>query len=421
MALERNVVILTSSGGGGLLQAANAKEQELRAKNPEISIARVDVLKDWMGKRFGEFCARKWNRAQIQGNVRELHFLIASQVCFDWMGWGYFFFRALHLFFREEVDLVIDTQPIATAPVLKALRIYNWWRRKEVVLQKVVVDLPTKAATHFFRSIRRLGAKDRSFLRLITIAPLLEEGETAEEFWQKTCRLSDKEICYEDVYVRQSFLKYKNQKRNKDPFSIHIRYKGEEELHLMKKSFCLGGPMATIEPGKVLFSIPPEAWVMTILLGSQPASGATFFYVKNLIEAVKTQEFFQRLSFLFVFCAEHHSNLPTLFRTISDFIAGVKNYPPILTIIPFSFQKDDVIAPLFFRSDATCTRSGGQTAMELMCVSSGKICIHSEATCDDEEALLQGIPGWEAANALYLKKFFNARIVTPQTFLSHMH
>lgn len=414
-------MILTSSGGGGLLQAANAKEQQIRMKNPEAAIVRLDVLKDWAGRRFGEYCLRKWNRAQMQGNVRALRFLIASQAYFDGIGWIYFFFRALHLFLKEEVDVVIDTQPIATAPVLKALRIYNWKSGKKVVLRKIVVDLPTPAATHFFRPIRRLSGKDRSLLRLVTIAPFLEEGESAEQFWQKHCRLSDHEICYEDLYVRQSFLKYKHQPRQKDCFPIRIRCKSEEEREWMEKSFRSAHLSVTRESKALSFSIPPEAWVMTVLLGSQPANGATFFYVKNFIEAAKKIPLLQKRCFLFVFCSEYRSDQPTLFRQVVELMEKTESYPSHAAVIPFSFQEDDVIASLFYRSNMSCTRSGGQTAMELMCVSRGQICIHSEACEDEESALLQGIPGWEAANALYLKKYFRAQIVTPRTFVSHMH
>jgi len=84
-----------------------------------------------------------------------------------------------------------------------------------------------------------------------------------------------------------------------------------------------------------------------------------------------------------------------------------------------TFQSDEIIAPLFFRSDMTCTRSGGQTSMELMCVGQGKIWIHSETKNKGKvlqnEDLLKGIPGWEAGNAAYLQRFRNAQLVTPFT------
>ena len=113
----------------------------------------------------------------------------------------------------------------------------------------------------------------------------------------------------------------------------------------------------------------------------------------------------------------------SLFTKVADYIDQMDDYPRSLSIIPFSFQRDDVIAPLFYRSDLSCTRSGGQTAMELMSVCSGDMWVHSEARSDKrpltQRELLQGIPAWEAANAVYLQKIRGAKIVTPETFVQH--
>ena len=53
--------------------------------------------------------------------------------------------------------------------------------------------------------------------------------------------------------------------------------------------------------------------------------------------------------------------------------------------------------------------------MELMCVSSGEIWIHSEAK--KGQPLLSGIPGWEGASAVYLQKQKGAKILTPDTII----
>lgn len=420
----QRLLIITSSGGGGLLQAANAKEQEARVKNPDIVVIRKDLLKDWMGEVFGSFCSEKWNRAQIKGDVAALRFFIASQYFFDYLCWPYLFICAVYALFKEDVDHVIDTQPIGTSAILKALRIYNWMRSKKVHLQKILVDLPTKSATHFFRPIKRLTKNDRVWLQLTTIAPLLEEGQSAENFWQTNCNLSEKEIHYEDVYVRQSFRKYQNRPRTKTEQLIVLRYKNEEELYLMQKTYAKSILQDVIvKEGEVHFSIPPESLMITILLGSQPANEATFNYVKKFIEIAQESNSLKQPCYLFVFCSEHIPGQHSLFHKVFEYVDQMKNYPSSLVVVPFSFQNDDVIAPLFYRSDLTCTRSGGQTAMELICVSSGEIWIHSETKQDPNqkeelslEQLLEGIPGWEAANALYLQKIRGGSVVTPETF-----
>ncbi len=420
-AKPKKLLIITSSGGGGLIQAANAKEQQARAADPTLVIVRKDVLKDWMGSIFGRFCSEMWNGAQMKGNIAALRFVISAQYVFDYFCWPYFFLRALLTLFKEDADLVIDTQPLATSAILKALRIYNRKKNKQVRLQKVLVDLPTKAATHFFRPIKHLTKKDRPYLQLTTIAPLLDEGQTAEEFWRTNCRLSEKEIHYEDVYVRQAFRKFQNKEKCAEDFPMFLRFKNPDELRLMKKTFEKGALAGSVIDDEVHFLLSPKDRIVTVLLGSQPASESTFNYVKKFIEFGQEEKNPSTLCHIFVFCSEHSHQEESLFQKVADYVASIENYPKHLTIIPFSFQRDECVAPLFFRSNLTCTRSGGQTAMELICVSKGKMWIHSEAKRDPEqkkelslEQLLAGIPGWEAANALYLKKIRNAQIVTPE-------
>jgi hypothetical protein len=418
----KKLLIITSSGGGGLLQTANAKEQEAKLADPNIVIVRKDVLRDWVGNFFGKFCSQMYNNAQMKGNLAAIRFVISSQCIFDFFAWPYFFLRALQTLFKEDVDHVIDTQPMGTSAILKALRIYHRKRGKQVFLQKVLVDLPTKSATHFFRPIRKLSKKDRSYLQLTSIAPLLDEGQSAEDFWQKNCNLSDKEIYYEDVYVRQAFKKFQHKKKSKENFPVFLRFKSEDELRLMKKAFERGQIAASIKGDEVHFSVPPKDKLITILLGSQPASESTYNYVLKFIQLASAENASKTPCHIFVFCSEPNFHGQNLFSNVADYIGSIKKYPEHVTVVPFSFQNDDCIAPLFFRSDLTITRSGGQTAMELMCISKGEMWIHSETKKDPEqkedltlEELLKGIPGWEAANAQYLCKVSNAKIVTPDT------
>lgn len=357
----KKLLLITSSGGGGLLQAANAKEQEARTKNPDLVVIRKDVLKDWMGSIFGRFCLERWNGAQIKGDVAALRFFIAAQYFFDYLCWPHLFVCTLYTLFKEEVDHVIDTQPMGTSAILKALRIYNYRRKKRVCLQKILVDLPTKAATHFFRPIRRLSKKDRPHLKLTTIAPLLDEGQTVEDFWHTNCRLTEKEVHYEDVNVRQAFRKYQHLPKKTAEQPIFIRYKSKEERDLMQQTYQKGKLRGVVKGGnEAHFSIAPNSRLITLLLGSQPANEATLNYVKKFIQIAKEPNFPKGPCHLFVFCAEHKPGEQSLFRKVANYVDRVKKYPSQLTIVPFSFQDDDVIAPLFFRSDLTCTRSGGR-------------------------------------------------------------
>ncbi|PIS02748.1 MAG: hypothetical protein COT85_01580 [Chlamydiae bacterium CG10_big_fil_rev_8_21_14_0_10_42_34] len=408
----KKLLIITSSGGGGLLQTANAKQQQALAKDPTLTIIKRDLLKDWIWTPIGNYFINFWNNSQKKGSMLGQKICVFCQTYIDYLLHPIIFFYALYTVFKEDVDHVIDTQPLGTSAIIKALRIFNRVKQKHVRLEKVLVDLPTKKATHFFSPIKKLSKNSRPLLQLTTIAPLLEDGETAEDFWQQTCGLSDAEINYEDAYVRQAFFKYKGKPRASKTMSLTIRYQNDEEQQLMRQSFKRGPIRSLVKSEEIEFFIEPEDRVFTVLLGSQPAKRATLNYAKNAIAVAKENP--KAKIHLFIFCANHKQNKETLFKGVSQFVDSVTDYPLNLSIVPFSFQKEDVIAPLFFRSDVTCTRSGGQTAMELMSVSTGEIWIHSEAK--PNQNLIEGISGWEAASALYLQKIHGAKIVTTSTF-----
>lgn len=410
----KKLLIITSSGGGGLIQTANAKEQEALAQDPTLQIIRRDFMKDWIP--FGEYFANIWNRAQKKGSVSAQQIVcIQGQFFWDFFVFPIIFFCTLYTLFKEDVDQIIDTQPMGTSAIVRALDIFNRKRGKNTRLQKVLVDLPTRKATHFFRPIKKLSPKRRRLVQLTSIVPLLEEGETGEKFWQETCGLSEKEIRYEDAYVRKAFHRFRGKERTRSSVDLKIRFQSPEELRLIETTLQRGSLLPKKEEEALLFSIAPEDRVITILLGSQPAEEATLSYVKKLTELARL--FPKRKTHLFVFCGSHSVGQDSLLKKVATFVAESKDHPSHFSVIPFSFQKEDVIAPLFHRSHATCTRSGGQTAMELMAVSTGMIWIHSEAKKNQD--LLKGIPGWEAASALYLQKLRGATILTPHTIASH--
>lgn len=418
--MPKSVLIITSSAGGGLLQAAVAQEQHVAIQNPSAKVIKRDVLRDWVWSWLGKFCIESWNRAQKNGDVKIQKFFVSFHRLFDYIAWPNVFIHTLYTLFKEDVDRVIDTQTTSTSAIMKAIRCFNWRKSKRVVLEKLIVDLPTKKATHFFRPIKSLSQGDKKFLKVRTIAPLLEEGQSSEEFWKFHCGLSESEIHYEDVNVRRPFRSLQGIPPVSDSLSLSLRFKNPEELQLMRVSFERGSIRAECGKDSVSFTIPKEARVATILLGSQPAREATLNYVKNFIQIAQSLKQDSPPLVLFVFCADHPMHQDSLFRRVSSFVKEVDNYPSFLTVIPFSFQSEEVIAPLFHRSLLTCSRSGGGTAMELMAVSTGNIWIHSETKTKNRELtlkeLLQGIPVWESESALYLLKLNGAKIVTPETF-----
>lgn len=419
MSKTKRVLILTSSGGGGLLQTATAKEQEIRELDSKAEVIQIDILQHWLGKIFGTFCSEFWNRPQRTGHVWILK-LIANVLhpFFDFAFWPIIFVGALRTFFKVNADRILDTQPMCTSAILCALRIFNKKKNKNLYLEKILVDLPTPKATHYFRSIKKLSAVSRNAIRLVTIQPLLAEGETAQQFWQKHCRLSEDLIQYEEPFVRSAFRKFRGKARSKQTISLKVRYKSAAELKLMERIYGRGAIEAELGDKEIWFKVKPSDRLITILLGSQPAGKATLNYAKRFLELAKRQP--NQRTHLFLFRDEHKGR-HSLLHQMAEWIEKTEPYPAHFSIIPFGFQSDDVIAPLFHRSDLTCTRSGGQTAMELLSVSTGEMWIHSETKGEEgltDEQLLKGIPGWEAASAVYLQKLRGAKIVTPDSFIS---
>ncbi len=292
MTHPETVLIIASSGGGGLIQTANAKEQEIRAQNPAARIIRIDLLKDWIWCGLGHGAVHLYNFAQRIGNVFLLRACSAWQPIIDPLFWLPVFMNSLRLFSEENIDRVIDTQPMGTSALLKALAIFNQRSQKKILLEKVVVDLPTPAATHFFGPVKKLSPKERALLKLVTIAPMLEPDQTDEQFWQTHCNLPIEQVQVEEPYVRQAFTKYRKRTGTRSPFSVPIRCKSDEELHLVQQCYQRGPIQDTVLNHDISFAIPPEAYVITLLLGSQPANDATLRYLEIFRQRAKNNGIF---------------------------------------------------------------------------------------------------------------------------------
>jgi len=416
---QQTILILTASGGGGLLQAAMAKKQKILAANPNANVVTIDVMLQWLGL-LGKFGAGWWNLAQKKGDVGSQVLIGKLQRIGDRVLWPVIFFRMLYFLSKNNVIRVLDTQPLGTSAIIKAIRIINRLRNKAVYLEKILVDLPTKANTHFFHGIKRLKQADKNALRVVSIEPLLEDEADANSFWQKHCGISEAEVIYEGYYIRRGFIPYIGKKRNLEAHEIVIRTEDDREDHYVGK-VCAKGPIVFYkEDIGYRFIVKPEDKLFVVLLGSQPCFEATTNYVKNFIHLIKTFGRRDRHYHLFVFCSKYRDNKKNLFKHIHDLIEDEFFYPTNFSIIPMSFQDSESIAAIFHRADIAITRSGGQTMMELMGVAHGEKWVHSETKklhpshVLSTEQLLKGIPAWEAGNAVYLSKKHNGKLVTPE-------
>ncbi len=425
MRLKR-ILILTLTAGGGHIQAAKAKYIETLAAHPDATILERDILFDWIWKYFGLFAKHLWGDAQAKGNIFLLVCLAFALKLADYLCWIPFFLNALSTCQKFKIDKIIDTQPLGTSAIIKALRIIKWRTGKVIEYEKIITDLPTEEAKHFFGGIKSLSVKDRPFIKVLTTRPILKTGETEEQFWIAHCNLPLSSILYAPLPLRPAFFQF-GMEANSNPMTeelvLDISIASPEDLHLTYKTLSYGSLDAKRTKNHISIPIQPDDKVALMMLGANPNPKAVLSYTNNFIRILQKKQYSYRKDIFFIFCSSQVSIRPNLRQQILSLIQKTKNYPVGLTIIPISHQNDLIVAPLLHRSDATLTRSGGLTSMELLSVAHGKIWIHKEPAPQTLPKFIprthtfsEGMPPWERGNARYLELKKGARIITPDTF-----
>lgn len=427
-----SLLVITTSGGGGHLQAANAKILEEQSQAPSRPIVVYNLLQQVGGKWLGWFMIHYvWNTAQRKGSVKGLEMWINMAPLFDILFWIPVFFQILHKLFKYNVERVIDTQPLCLSAIIQALKVYSFIKKKNLILEKILTELPTKHAAYYLKPIKRLPQKNRSLIKLMSIPPLLKDQETPEEFWKENAGLSNENISYGDLPIRPTFKYYHAKNPTNDLLTLHIQLKTNDEKTELYKFIEYGNSPqkssnTTFDNLTMNLTILPDDVVTTLMLGSQTVQEAMLDYVQQFISLMKQVTNTSITYYLFVFCSQISS--PSLQGMIYDLMTQIKDYPSHLKIIPMSPQQDSVIAPLYFRSHTTITKSGGITAMELLTVARGKVLIHHDNNISSLEKLLSyrplsktpsytGMPKWEYGNAIYLEKHKGAKLITPATLL----
>lgn len=283
----KKALILTISGGSGLIQAAKAFEQKLLAEDPNYEVIQKEILLDWGYKAIGKFGINYYDKIQRVGSVFAKDMSIKFIFLTDYFFWPKFFFSFLSFLLKHNVDRVIDTQPVGVSALIKALRVYNKIRKKNLVLEKVIVDLPTKRSTHYFNNIRGLSKRDKKVLKILSLKPLLEDVGTEEEFWKKYVGVDMSKVTYADFFVRSAFREYQHKEIDDLPVEVTIQSDNQKETDLISSGLSFSGNEYRLGKNKFFFSFEKDAKVITVLLGSQPAVTSTKNYVKKVIRLLK--------------------------------------------------------------------------------------------------------------------------------------
>ncbi len=383
MTHKKSIIFIWSRCGGGHRVAKDSLQQRLvqeyAEKGIELDVSRTfDIMGEFFLGPIGNFCVHLWDKSQRQGKVKTQSCLVTLQKCADRLFFPIIYWKLVHLLLslEAEPEYIVSTQPLCTLALLKALRFVNRKRGWNVRLHLYLTDMPTKKATHFLRSLRKVGS-DPLLAPLLTVYSPPAITET-EDFWHRSCGMI--EVITDRIFpIRKSFLQTERLK---------------EKLHSRQLDLTISDCSYVIEK---------EAKVTFLMLGSQPSHQGVLDWVDALIARAQTAK---EKHFLFVYCGPNEQK-----KLLDAVVKRVPWAPEGLTIVPLQTQAEENLALLMARSNRTITRSGGSTSMELLHL------FQSGAIFDPEtrETLIHddGVSHWEAGNALYLMQTIQAQYRKP--------
>ncbi|MBN2479979.1 MAG: hypothetical protein JXA94_07105, partial [Parachlamydiales bacterium] len=286
----KKILIITSSAGSGHLQAAKAIEQHILSNNPNAKIVQKDLFLSFGFKKISKFFFHFFNKIPKNGLV-PLHEKMVNLVFLsDKLLWPKFLFQIFFFLLKNDFDKIVDTQRVGTSALIKAIRLYNKFKKKSLYLEKVIVDLPTKRATNYFKYIKSLSKNDKKSIILYSLEPLLDDETTDEMFWKKHCKISKDQVIYKKYFIRNAFKNFQNKKIDENPIFIKIKTSNELERDHLTKIINVQNIDCLYEENVFTFSIKKQYVLMTILLGSLPSIAATKNYFTNFVLHVKNKK-----------------------------------------------------------------------------------------------------------------------------------
>lgn len=411
---KKRVLLITLSGGSGHLTAARAIRNELEKSEDPYEVIQKDVSYDWLGQLAGRFFMGVWHFSQVRGLIFLQELLNRSLPFTDFFFTPSIFLHTLRLLFRYDFDRIIDDQVLGTKAIINAVRLYNKIRKKDLVVEKVLTDLPTEYTSDFLPTIKRLNAKERPFIRLLTQEPLVH-GESVESFWKRKTSLSIEQIEITKPPLRNAFYETKIESNTPLLLRVELHDLDSKERLLRSTFFCNTPPK--FSETEALISIDKEDLVFTMMLGSHPSQCAITHYLREfylLMEKVEKRLNKIPTTHLFILYQPGKRHELNLSDELVSFILNQHHVPKQFHVYPLTKQSDTIVASLFARSQATITRASGLTSMELLAVSPKEIWIHQEPPSRFFGIGHHGMVTWEYGNALYLIKKRGARLIQPK-------
>ena len=350
--LEENInttsytLIITTICGGGHLQAANAIRKKILSSDQTAQVIQIDLFNDWMGKAVGGFLTRCWNSP-----LRKGHNILS--LCYSYFGIPFadplffipLFINAFKTFQKYPLCRVIDTQPVGSFAITLALLLSNKLKNKNLKIEKILTELPTKKAIHFFHPLKLLPKCLTNLIEFHVVEPLPLE----KNFWPKYTGLKACQIKKMDPPLREDF------------FGINKFAFGQDYLELTffsaeQKEKCLliarlNNWIETKDKGlTVLLKPDTDCHITTLMLGSQPQIKTIRKYLVKFKELCTLSS--EKHHLFFILGNHNLSKWNDLVTEWAEKQGLPENFHPVL----LSVQNNKTIAQLLKSSHHTITR-----------------------------------------------------------------
>ncbi|MTI14289.1 hypothetical protein [Sansalvadorimonas verongulae] len=467
--VQKGVLVLESSGGGGHIAVAKQVVKELeddggRVSGDRQSIYRKNVMENYMGKRMTNAMVGPWNKAVREGNVEKQQSMLKKRRIGELIVYLPIFLGTVFtlMSMKTPPKKVITTQPLGLGAILKAVSTYNHFMKarypdwEPVIVEQKLTDLLTPEAIHFVDPLKSLGEKQRKILTLViageekdfsgAVKELLGEG------FHNVRYTGNAGLPVNELFLSDELADYLPGEAVNIP--LDSLSKNQEKLirEVPGIAQCLG---ETTEEGEgkvnIVSHINTDDHVHQLMLGSMPPEPnvmnfiAAHIYMAQCIE--KRGEVRPSGMHVRVLCGRDSDGMPSLFKRACEVLgewhknekdASDTGIPPWLKICPLPFQHPANIAKGGMRAHKYFTRGGGATTMEHIAMGRmktsyevaqtlhpvGNISIVGEGLCtsdDPEEMLRNDFPLiWEGGNARFLKENLGASITNKHHFLENI-
>jgi UDP-N-acetylglucosamine:LPS N-acetylglucosamine transferase len=443
-------LVISSSGGGGHIAAANGKIQELTKKGiPQDNVTLIDVMglhkvdgkvtnASWIptirlsGIEIfsGKQNTATWDETQKKGGmkaVQALESLVRWQPVAEFIQYRKVYnsmTACLEEAFKAGTPFteILSTQAVSTPALLQAVVDYNT-RHPDANLKiaLTVTEFLSPRATHFLHSLSDLTPEQRAALKVEAVDFIGAPKEDLAAFKKKhhlegiECDI----LGMDKAPVRQEFKDFKDEDKGRIVLKATGTEAGTVQASLPKEGIITQGNDISFEKGL-------SDHLITMTMGSQgtqtvldyvdqfladcksgaykPAYGDTKTYFCVLAGANKEGSLYQQLC----------KKLTALSPEDQALLAN-KN----IHIVPLAFQDGKHMAALHCNSDVLITRSGGMSSIEAAYSQTKnptrQTFIHTEAELTSEEVKLckanadaryeklrPGAVQWERGNGEYL-------------------